>query len=195
MWPVVVFHQLWWQTSKSLLGASVKPILLLAAMCVAASAQTLKPEDIQVGSEAEIWLQRSKQDKVGYLEGLCTGFAAGQSNLSHSVCAGALPSMDLSDGKGNTPRLCGLVNGFGLEKAIAHMDSFYRQRHHTDLPIWAAVASYNDKACGEQTAPNAVLTRMQKRGECFRNYTNVALRLAPEAKKKQLEYCQSLPER
>lgn len=145
--------------------------------------------DIQVGSKAELWLQRSIVDKTAYLEGLCEGYGSDlRSSLGALYCK---PSATYD--KTNKSRFCSAmwVLSDDSNPGIRYFDTFYRDRGHSDLPAWAAVASYNDKACGENTI-SSNLGKFQKHLKCLRDLTNMGFSIAPEARKKQAEYCDTL---
>ena len=188
----MVFQALRWHTFVTYQRKRMKALILLAAISANAAAQTINPEDIQIGSSAELWFQRSKQDKEGFLDGFCEGLLATPIKLGMMYCAPGLPS-GLKNATVSVLRFCGM-KGVDTPKAIAYFDNFYKQRKYSDIATWAVVASYNDKACGENEA-TASLARMQKKNECNRVLANVTLKLSKEARQKQQEYCDGLPTR
>lgn len=166
--------------------------ILLTALGPSTFSQTISLDDVRVGSSAQLWFQRSPSEKEVFLEGLCEGFMAGPtSNLHLMYCADDLPK-DPND-KGWNKRFCGLVS-IEPRKAVEYLDAFFKQRKYSDVANWAAIAAYNDKACGEQ-AVTPSLPRMQAKNECHRALANMSRSVATEARKKQREHCASLPAR
>jgi hypothetical protein len=138
-------------------------IVLIAGASSNVTAQT-------IGSQAELWYQRPPPQKLAYLEGFCEGVGnVGQSdalNLGKLTCepiARAKKSKSLDD----FFRFCGMTSSNGGRGAIKYLDGFYRDNDHSDVPLWAAVASYNDRKCGE-TNVQGRLPVIQAKGKCIR---------------------------
>lgn len=153
------------------------------------STTNAKLPDIQVGSSAELWFQRSIVEKAAYLEGLCEGYQSDlRSNLGAPKCKPS-PTLD----KANKSRFCSAMwnPSDDSNPGIKYFDTFYGDQAHSDLPAWAAIASYNDKVCGEN-AITSNLSKFQKHLKCGRDLMNMGFSIAPEARKKQAEYCDTL---
>ena len=125
----------------------------------------------RVGSQAELWGQRTSVEKAAYLQGFCEGVAvfsiAAKSNLDDIFCINPAEF-----GKSTAQRFCGLVWSENQNSARRYLDEFYRAKNHSDIPLWAAVMAYNDKACKENTV-RGKLEGMQKRFLCSRQYGNM----------------------
>lgn len=161
--------------------------LLLSQCGLALSAPTVfeELETMTVGSDATLWNQRNLVEKSAYLEGFCSGLSADpNSPYGQLQCKQSITS---------EMRFCMLIwkSPNGREQAISFFDTFYKSRTHSDIPNWAVVGAYNDKACNENNVSSS-LPKMQKRNECFRALSNLGAGVSQEAIKKQKEHCKSL---
>lgn len=159
-------------------------VCCLFAVCLAATAQS---REAHVGSEATIWNQRNAVQKIAFLEGLCQGLAVqGRSRLSDFTCESSA-----LDGGGT--RFCFLVNSDRPSRAVAFVDLFYAEKYQTEIPLWAVVEAYNDKACKED-AVTSKLPKMQKRNECLRQEINMfsSPGISAEARQAQKAHCEAL---
>ncbi|WP_133155388.1 hypothetical protein [Hydrogenophaga pseudoflava] len=154
----------------------------------AAVAQSIDLDELRLGSEAQIWNQRSQVEKHAYLEGLCQGLSATRdlNYLSQQTCSD--PS--------STPigkvrlRICGVFYGTP-EKATRYVDDFYKDKHHSDIPNWAALGAYNDRIC-EESNVQPRLAKLQEKMKCLRVLLNMGS-VTPEARAKQQAVCDALP--
>ena len=175
--------------------ATLRAILIFlgCSQCLAQTSAIIdKLEKIEYGSAAELWAQRTQQNKLGYIEGLCNGFRASQTlmHLSRSTCDGNDLPLPVA-GKKIKWAFCGDYSA-DERKAISYFDAFYSESSHSDIPHWAAIGAYNDKACGESHTL-MMLPKLQARQKCYRVYSN--MRAATQvAKQAQLSECKKLPE-
>ena len=159
-----------------------RALVLAAATFVSSVASAQVADDIQVGSQAQLWKQRGKAERAAYLEGLCAGLS--ESKLGDLSCGATFSSSP-------SRRFCYLVHKGDGQEAVAYFDDFYRNKNQTEIPNWAAVAAYNDRSCRENVV-SGVLQKMQKRNECIRQAINMNNAVAAEARRAQEEHCKSL---
>jgi hypothetical protein len=110
------------------------------------------------------WLRRAKPEKEVLLQGYCEGLSTFSDK--DSIKLGIPFCVEPGAGRRTEVRFCGAALT-DPAKAIAYVDAFYRNPDQTDIPMWAVVANYNDKACGETTV-KGILPKLQARGECTR---------------------------
>lgn len=159
---------------------------LIWGSAIAWSAVVAQPLENRVGSEAEIWNHRDTIQKTAFLEGVCEGFAV-QDPLKLS----ALTCESLTDGGGT--RFCYLVASDRPTRAVAFVDRFYAEKTQTEIPLWAVVATYNDKTCKEDNVTSK-LHVMQKRNACMRQEINMSASpgVSAGALRAQRAYCDTL---
>jgi hypothetical protein len=161
------------------------PILLFAILLISTgvSAQSSDETVFRIGSPAVIWNQRGSK-KGAYLDGMCEGLGSNKGSTGGDFVCQPGPQRGL--------RFCTLVHRDDAKReAISVIDNFYKDKQHSHIPMWAAIAVYNDKACGENTVLS-VVSKMQKRNECLYILMEVGLALTSEARKKQEAHCEAL---
>jgi hypothetical protein len=142
----------------------------LSAALLAASQNVLGQT---VGSQAELWHQRPQPQKLAFLEGFCEG-ARGM-EVSESLKLGWLTCKPITEIKPGTPkdklfRLCGLASSDSGRGALTYLDRFYQDKDHSDVPLWAAAVTFNDRACGENNMQGR-LPKLQAQWKCVRQLT------------------------
>ena len=141
----------------------------IIVLMIASSSQDVLAQSI--GSQSEIWLQKSSVEKTAYLEGFCDGVSAfggtpAYNNMGEHTCTPVA-------GKGQLIfRFCGKVWSDDAKSAIQYLDNFYRDKNHSDLPMWVTVVDHNDQSCNEHTVRGR-LPSMQARFLCGRQLVNM----------------------
>lgn len=126
-----------------------------------------------IGSAAQLWKQRTTESKQGYLQGVCEGlqYMPG-SDIGDSFCESADQIQKKIDLRRDLAyKFCMAV--YDRQRGIKYFDHFYSQAKHSDVPSWAAVASFNDKACGTDTVSKQI-PKIQASGKCHREMANMA---------------------
>lgn len=148
---------------------SAKLRLMLSVILVVCSGATSAKES-RFGSDAELWSQRSRIEKVAYLYGICQGL-----NAVPEAKAAELPCKPLAPaGKDAGPviwKFCGALVSSDIA-AVQIFDHFYQDKNHSDIPPWMVVVSYDDKMCGNSQVKK-VLNRVQEKRKCLRQLLNL----------------------
>jgi hypothetical protein len=116
-----------------------------------------------IGSQRQLWEQRSDAEKRGFLLGLCEG-------LKHYASNPLVENVFCSDFRGPgkvAPRFCGALHDAKGKKALQFFDQFYKDADHSDVPNVYAIAAFNDQACGENKSEQAI-KNSQAIGKCHR---------------------------
>ncbi|MFS2139676.1 hypothetical protein [Duganella sp. Dugasp56] len=153
-----------------MLKASLAGVLLigLSNLTVTAIAQG-------VASEAQRWAARTDAEKAGYIDALCDTYPDFPNTTEGDLFCKPF------DGKGKqVARFCSARWSFTKPHVadpapgIRIFNQFYADKNHSDLPAWAVVAAYNDKACGEsKVLPR--LAAMQAKLLCLRQASGMAV--------------------
>jgi hypothetical protein len=134
--------------------------LLILMLPISATAQG-------IGSQAELWVQRSPTEKAVFLQGFCEGARASDSMKLGDITCGPIEQIKKGTKAEDYFRLCGMAAGDDNRAATTYLDSFYRDKNHSDVPLWAAVATYNDRKCRENNVQGRLPT-LQGRSKCLR---------------------------
>lgn len=144
--------------------------------------------DVQIGSTAQVWQQKSLEEKRQYMQGFCEGALA--NDIGRMVC---------SEGKRDTPpttlAFCLTLSAVKGKTpvGIRHLDDFYQDPKHSDVPLLAAVRVFNDKACKEDRATSEI-PAIQAKFVCMRQASQMmAMKVSDEAVAAQNAKCRSLP--
>lgn len=140
-------------------------------------------------SSADAWNDRSEEGKRAYLDGFCEG--AANQDTGRLYCVGTLKTFTPNAKKA----FClDIFPPFGIApggNGVAFVDSFYRDRNHSDLPIWVAVSAYNDKACSENRVTSAI-PKLQRKFLCLRQtHELIAMGVQSDVINTQKEKCRT----
>ena len=123
-----------------------------------------------IGSQSQIWLQKSSVEKTAYLEGFCHGLSVFGGTPTYNKMGEQICTRD-SKSK-SVFRFCGKVWDDDAKPAIQYLDIFYRDKNHSDVPMWAIVADHNDQTCNENTVKGR-LPSIQASALCSRQLLNM----------------------
>ncbi len=138
-------------------------------------------QEVYIGSVAELWEQRSSDEKLAYLDGMCDGLKeTGRREIAGWTC-----SSDLTANKAF--RFCGLDRATGSK----FVTTFLADKKQSEVDIAAIAAAYNDRTCKENNVTSKIRS-IHDRAACFRQYSNMGTATSPEARSKQLQHCNTL---
>ncbi len=140
----------------------------IIVLMITSSSQIVLAQSI--GSQSQLWLQKSSVEKTAYLEGFCEGLSAFGAHPTYNKM-GEQTCTDDSKSK-LIFRFCGKVWSDDAKPAIQYLDIFYRDKNHSDVPMWATVADHNDQSCNEHTV-KVRLPSIQARALCGRQLVNM----------------------
>ena len=141
-------------------------------------------------SSAEEWGALGS-DKQVYINGFCAG--------ASGTDIGRLHFGDTKNSiNSNSPSaFCGQayepkgVNPIG--KGIGFVNSFYKDDSHSDVPLWAVVRYFNDKACSEGQVSGRI-PALQEKFLCLRQTSNmIAMGVRGDVLRAQQNKCEKLP--
>lgn len=141
-------------------------------------------------SNAETWSALGDGKQV-YIEGFCAGASGTDTGRLH--CGDTAKGID-----SKTPfAFCGQAyessGTVQSGKGIGFLNAFYKDSNHSDLPLWAVVRLFNDKACSESRVSGKVQA-MQEKFLCLRQAGNMAgMGVVGDVLTAQQKKCEKLP--
>lgn len=138
-------------------------------------------------SQSELWLFLTEPEKIAFMDGFCQGAGGRKESikgLSEIACAAPRETP-----KGELFRACGLIYSSNKKRITTWLDGFYRDERFSDVPFWAAVAAFNDRACKESHVTTQ-LPSLQARGKCFRGLSStIGSGVSKELREKMFAEC------
>ena len=153
---------------------------------------------IEIGSDAQVWLQQSAAEKAAYLDGICTGLQTAGHVSGETQCGGVVSAAQLKSKPGLRAnlRLCGIrfrgvtPKASSLPNGAQVLDAFYADAAHSDVPVILAIEQYNDQVCHESNVGGR-LAAAQARRKCVRQLINM-VDATPQARAAQQAACDKL---
>lgn len=144
-----------------------------------------------VASSAEEWTLRSENDRQVYLEGFCSG--AQGTDLGRLYCGDSLKGINAKSSSAFCGQTYPSFGAIPAGKGVGFVSKFYKDASHSDVPLWAVVRYFNDKACSENQVSERI-SALQEKFMCLRQATNMAsMGIKGDVLQAQQAKCQKLP--